>query len=97
MIFFNDSDAFGANVPWHSVGWPWSCSQARGVHGTFQESILTFLCQNDSAPPQPSDQHESLGAVVLLEVLDFPESGGFDEQFMRQSTDEGAFKAGREL
>lgn len=47
--------------------------------------------------PQPSDQHESLEAVVLLEALAFPESVDFGEQFLRQSADEGALKAGREL
>lgn len=96
MIFFKDIDAFSAKVPRHSVGGPWGCSQARGAQSTFQESIPTSLCQNDNAPTAHGQQ-ESLGEVILVEVLTFAQSGGFDEQLMRQSRDEGAFEAGREL
>lgn len=89
---FNDSNAFGAKLPWPSVERPWGCSQAQGVQEHFRRAS-----PHCSIRVTIRDQHKSLGAVSLLEVLAFPESGTFDEQFMGQSTLEEASEEGREL
>lgn len=86
MILFN---VFGAKDTQHSVGRP--LGLLSGVQVTFQESILRLFCHKDNTPTAMI----TLGVLILLEVLAFPQLGGFDEQFMGQSTEEGALEAGR--
>lgn len=87
MIIFNDIDAFGAKVPWHS-------GAALEVLRAHFKRASRHCCVRTTTLLQPSDQQESRGAVILVEALAFPQSGGFDEQLMRQRRDKGCLRQG---